>query len=114
MKYIFQSLWILYFYAMGLGVSMLIGGIIPGSILGMVFLFTALSLGWVKERQVEDVSVFLFKYMILFFLPASVGVMVAWESISNNIMAIFTAAIISTLLIIVTVAKLQQKLGKRW
>lgn len=114
MKYIFQSLWILYFYAMGLGVSMLIGGVIPGSILGMIFLFSALALGWLKEGQVDKVATLLLKYMIVFFLPASVGVMVAWDIIGTHIWAIIASATISTLLIIATVAIMQQKLGKRW
>ncbi|CDN30308.1 Antiholin-like protein LrgA [Mucinivorans hirudinis] len=113
MKFLIQTLWIAYFYAIGLGTSMLIGGVIPGSILGMVFLFTALALGWVKEHQVEGVAGWLIKYMILFFLPAAVGVMVVWEAISSNFWAIVLSAAISTVLVIITVGLLQQKLGKK-
>lgn len=114
MKYIVQFLIIIAFWALGIGVSFLTGGVVPGSVLGMVFLFTALALGYVKERQVEWVSKLLIKYMVLFFLPASVGVVVAWQMILDNFWAIAVATIVSTVLIIVAVGLTQQKLGKRW
>lgn len=114
MKYIVQFLIIIAFWALGIGVSFLTGGVVPGSVLGMVFLFTALALGYVKERQVEQVSKLLIKYMVLFFLPASVGVVVAWQMILDNFWAIAVATIVSTVLIIVAVGLTQQKLGKRW
>lgn len=113
-RYVIQSLYILGFWAVGTGVSFLLGGLIPGSVLGMVFLFAALAFGLIGESKVDGVSKLLIKYMVLFFLPASVGVMVAWELIAANFWAIIIAAIVSTVLIIGIVGMVQQKLGRRW
>lgn len=113
-KYLIQGLWILYFYAIGAGVSFLIGGIIPGSVLGMMMLFGALSLGWIRSEAVEDVSRLLIKYMVLFFLPAAVGVMTVWRMVADNLWAIVVASMLSTVFIVAIVGVLQQKIGKRW
>lgn len=113
MKYIIQCFWILFFYLLGVGISFLMGGFIPGSVVGMVLLFAALALGWIKPRQVENVAQFLIRYMVLFFLPAAVGVMTAWEMISQNAAAIATATLISTVAIIAVVGVVQQKMERR-
>lgn len=111
-KYAVQFLWILFFYGLGLGVSFITGGIIAGSILGMVFLFGALCAGFIKPEKVELASGALLKYMVLFFLPSAVGVMVAWEIISKNLAAILVSVVVSTVLVIVVVGVVQQKLGR--
>lgn len=110
-NYAIQCLWIGIFYISGIGISRLIGGVVPGSVLGMLLLFAALSSGVLKERQVADVSHFLLKYMVLFFLPAAVGTMVVWSLISDNIVAIAVASVVSTVLIISLVGIVQQKMG---
>lgn len=114
MKYVIQSLWILCFYVIGVGVNHLINGLIPSSVIGMVLLFIALSIGLIKERKVKDVSKILLKYMVLFFLPASVGVLVAWDIIANHFWAILLSATVSTILVIIVVGVTQQKIGKKW
>lgn len=114
MKYAIQFICLLGFWALGKGVSFLIGGVVPASVLGMVFLFAALACGVIRESAVDKVSALLIKYMVLFFLPASVGVIVVWEVIAANFAAIAVATAVSTLLIIGVVGIVQQKLGKRW
>lgn len=42
---------ILFFYALGEGVAWLVQGFIPGSVIGMLLLFTALCLKLVKPEQ---------------------------------------------------------------
>ncbi|ASK63774.1 murein hydrolase regulator LrgA [Virgibacillus phasianinus] len=48
---------------------------IPGSIVGLVLLFLSLQLGWIKLNWVETGAALLFSEMMLFFVPAVVGVM---------------------------------------
>lgn len=114
MKYVIQTLYILAFFALGKGVSFLTGGVLPGSILGMLFLFVALCTGLVKEDRVADVSSLLIRNMMLFFVPVTVGVMVAWDKVSQNIVSISVALVVSLILVIATVGLIQQKLGKKW
>lgn len=113
MKFLVQAFWLLFFYLLGLGVSVLIGGIIPGSVLGMVLLFIALALGWLKPERVSRISELLIDNMVLFFLPAAVGLITSVGLISANLVAILVAAAVSTVLIVAVVAITQQQMEIR-
>ncbi|WP_312524183.1 CidA/LrgA family protein [Anaerospora sp.] len=52
---------------------------IPGSVVGMLLLFTLLSLGVIKPAQIQEVTGFLLKHMAFFFIPVTVGLMNYWE-----------------------------------
>lgn len=58
---------VLLFYALGEFVAWLIHGFVPGSVIGMVLLFTALCLKWVKPGQIKPVARFLCDNMAPFF-----------------------------------------------
>jgi holin-like protein len=58
--------------------SSLIGGFVPGSVLGMILLFGSLMTGLVKEDSVRDVAAFLTDNMALFFIPALIGILDMW------------------------------------
>lgn len=61
---------ILLFYAAGEFIGTLTGGLIPGSVIGMILLFAALCGKVVKPETVRPVARFLTDNMGLFFLPA--------------------------------------------
>ena len=113
MKFLVQAFWLLFFYLLGLGVSLLIGGIIPGSVLGMVLLFMALAFGWLPVQRIERIAELLLDNMILFLLPAAVGLITSVGLISANLVAILVAATVSTVLIVAVVAGTQQRLEIR-
>lgn len=113
MKIIIQAFWILFFYLLGMGVSLFIGGLIPGSVLGMLFLFVSLSMGWLKEERVAGVAQILINNMMFFFLPATVGLIVAADLVSRNFVAITIATIVSTILVLVAVGLFYQKMEQR-
>ena len=113
MNILVQAFWLLFFYLLGLGVSLLIGGIIPGSVLGMVLLFIALALGWLKAERVSRIAELLIDNMVLFFLPAAVGLVTSVGLISANLVAILVAAAVSTVLIVAAVAVTQQRMEIR-
>lgn len=113
MKFLVQAFWLLFFYLLGLGVSLMIGGVIPGSVLGMVFLFMALTFGWLSPDRVSRLSELLLDNMVLFFLPAAVGLVTSVGVISANLVAILVAAVVSTVLIVAAVAGTQQRLEVR-
>lgn len=113
MKFLVQSFWLLFFYLLGLGLSVLIGGIIPGSVLGMVLLFMVLVFGWLSPNRVSRVSELLIDNMVLFFLPAAVGLVTSVGLITANLTAILVAAAVSTVLIVAAVAVTQQRMEIR-
>ena len=110
MKFLVQAFWLLFFYLLGIGVSALIGGIIPGSVLGMVLLFVALVFGWLSPERVSRLSELLLENLVLFFLPAAVGLITATAWISAHWVAILAATGVSTLLIVAVVAGMQQQM----
>lgn len=108
-----QMFYILFFYFTGEFISYFIDGFIPGSVIGMVLLFLALAFKWVKPEKVQRISTLLTQNMGLFFLPAGVGLMNALGVISEYWAVILTASVVSTILVIASVALVQQKLEKR-
>ena len=105
--------WILLFLVAGEVVSMLIGGMLPGNVLGMLLLFLALVLGWIKLQEVSGIAHLLTKNMALFFVPASVGIITSWNIISHNLFALLLISVVTTLLVIAVVAIVQQRLEEK-
>ena len=95
---------ILLFYAAGEFIGTLTGGLIPGSVIGMILLFAALCGKVVKPETVRPVARFLTDNMGLFFLPAGVGIVNAMDILSQSWQAVLTACAVSTVAVIVTVA----------
>lgn len=104
--------YILLAYLAGEGISMLTGGFLPGSVLGMVVLFAALKFRAVKAADVERVSTALLSNMLLFFVPVSVGLMVSYEVIGVHLWSIVVTLAVSTVLVVMVVGWLQQKQGR--
>ena len=74
---------ILLFYLLGCLVSALLDNFIPGSVIGMILLFGALSLKWVRPGHVKKVSTFLIDHMMLFFIPVGVGLITSYTLLSR-------------------------------
>lgn len=108
-----KTLVILVFYLMGEGVAILSGDFIPGSVIGMLLLFGALSFTIVKPGSVDTVAKALIANMVIFFLPPAVGVVASLDLISRNALGIVLASTLSTIIVIATVGLLQQKIGIR-
>ena len=67
--------YIMLFYVLGEMMSLLIGKLIPGSVCGMILLFIALTLKWIRPHDVDKAASALTRNMALFFVPASIGLM---------------------------------------
>lgn len=107
------SFYILLFYFLGELLSQLIGGFIPGSVIGMILLFLALYSKVLKPDNVKAVATSITKNMAVFFVPVGVGLMAQFELFSSSLMAVFISIAASTVLTIVTVALIQERFEKR-
>ena len=105
---------ILTFYMLGNLISYLIGGIIPGSVCGMILLFVALSLRIVKPESVRSVARALTQNMAVLFVPAGVGIMAQYDLIAQNWVGIMTITIVCTLLVLITTGWITQYLDKHF
>jgi len=104
---------ILLFYFLGEMLSLLIGGFMPGSVLGMILLFLSLFFKLLKPEYVKDAATVITKNMAVFFVPAGVGLMAYYDILSKNLVAIVAAISISTVLTIIAVALVQERFEKR-
>ena len=101
------------FYFLGEAVSYLIDGFVPGSVLGMVFLFLALFFKLLHPDHVRQTATLITRNLAVFFVPAAVGLMSYYELLAENWVAIITSITVSTIFVIVSVALIQEYMEKR-
>lgn len=104
---------VLFFFVLGEFLGWLIQGFVPGSVIGMMLLFSALCLKIVKPERVKPVAKFLCDNMALFFVPAGVGIINALDILAEYWQAVLVACAVSTVIVIVVVASVQQWFEKR-
>jgi len=85
---------------------------IPGSIFGLLLLFTALNLRLVSINTLLPSGNFLLRYLTLFFIPVGVGILQYTDLLSQHWLAITVSSIISTLAVLLTVGWCYQRLNK--
>lgn len=103
---------VLFFFALGELAGELMNHFIPGSVIGMMLLFTALCLKWVKPERIKPVAKFLCDNMALFFVPAGVGIVNALDLLSRYWQAVLIACAVSTVVVIIVVGSFQQGFEK--
>jgi len=91
---------------------MLIGGFMPGSVIGMILLFLSLFFKLLNPAFVKETATVITKNMALFFVPATVGLMVYFALLADNFWAIIVAVFGSTLLVMAVAAWVQQGFEK--
>ncbi|WP_075181234.1 CidA/LrgA family protein [Pantoea sp. 1.19] len=74
---------------------------LPGSILGMLLLFALLCLQLVPVAWVRPGSLLFIRYMVLLFVPISVGVMVHMDMLIAQFGPIVVSCVVSTLLVMI-------------
>lgn len=84
MRYVIQLFIIICFSFAGELMRRLLPFPIPASIYGIVLLFIALELKWVKVKQIREVSTTLIISMPVMFVPPAVGLISSWENVKDN------------------------------
>lgn len=105
--------YILLFYVAGSLLSGLCGNFLPGSVVGMLLLFAALCTRAVRAEEIRAAARFILDNMALFFVPVGVGLMTSYGMIAEHWAAIAVAVVVSTLLVLVCVGRMQQSLERR-
>ncbi len=91
--------------------SRLTGGYVSGNIIGMILLFAALCLRWVKAETVRPAARFLLGCMALFFVPYGVGLMESYRVILDNLWAIVVSGIVSTVAVLYVAGRTYQSMN---
>lgn len=96
---------ILLFLMLGEVVSMCIGSLIPGNVCGMILLFLALKLKWIKPESIKSCVNFLLQNMAFFFIPSGIGILVVMDQLKAYWGVILIIVFISTILTLLSVGK---------
>ena len=72
---------------------------IPASIYGIILLFAALELKWIKVKDIRETSSFLIAVMPVMFIPAAVGLIDSWQSIGNSWLQYIIVTVVSTFIV---------------
>ncbi len=84
---------------------------IPGNVIGMILITIALSTRLVKVEQVKAAVDVLLDNLAFFFVPPGVGLMVHAGLIAEYWLPISIAVVVSTVLVLTVVGRLQQALA---
>ncbi|MCA0936004.1 CidA/LrgA family protein [Vibrio alginolyticus] len=85
---------------------------VPGSVIGMLILFFTMVIGIVKVDWVKPGATLFIRYMILLFVPVSVGLMQHFDLLFANALPILASAVGGTLIVLVSLAWLLDYLLK--
>lgn len=88
----------------GIGISTLLPITLPGSIIGMLVLFTLLSLQIIPSLWVRPGCHLLIRHMALLFVPIGVGVMQYFAVLRTQWVPVVFSCSASTLMVLITVS----------
>ena len=99
MKFLIQFLIIIAFSFAGELLHFLLPLPIPASIYGIILLFAALELKWIKVKDIRETSSFLLAVMPVMFIPAAVGLIDSWQAIGNSWLQYIVVTVVSTFIV---------------
>ena len=99
MKFLIQFMIIIAFSFLGELLHYILPLPIPASIYGIVLLFVALELKWVKVKDIRETSSFLIAVMPVMFIPAAVGLIDSWKSIVNSWLEYIIVTVLTTFVV---------------
>lgn len=82
---------------------------VPGSIFGMLILFFLLATGLVKVEWVKPTAQLFIRYMIILFVPISVGLMDHFPMLIDNALPILASSVGATTVVLVLLSAGLQK-----
>lgn len=88
--------------------------LIPGSVIGLVLLFTLLSLKIIPEKWVQLGASFMTKHLIFFYIPATVGIINYYQLFAGKSgLLLLVVTIVSTLIVFISSGYISEKLATR-
>ncbi len=101
MKYIKQFLIILSISFIGEILKICLPLPIPASIYGMIILFIGLITGIIKLDSVKETGNFLIEIMPVMFIPAGVGLMTSWGTLSSIIIPVSIITVVTIITVMI-------------
>ena len=108
MKYIRQFLIILIISFFGELLKYLLPLPVPASIYGMALLFAGLMTGIIKLESVKETGRFLIEIMPVMFIPAGVGLITSWGTLSSMLFPISLITVVTIITVMVATGRTSQ------
>lgn len=86
---------------------------LPSSIIGLITLWTMLKLRWVKVESIGGITNFLIKNMGIFFVPPCVAMLNYFGILSQSIVPVVVATLVSTVIVIFVTGFTHQLLRRK-
>ena len=103
---------ILFVYMLGIIVQTIFNLPIPGTVLGLIFLFLGLYTKIIKVDMIEDICNTLISHMAFLFVPAGVGLMTSFNLIQGKVIAFSVIILVSTAVVWIVTAYVVKFLRK--
>ncbi len=101
------------FFFLGDAIARLLGLPVPGNVLGMILLTLALALKAVRLEWVKPCADLLTKNLGLFFVPPGVGLILYFDLLRDEFLAIAGATLLSTFIVLAVTGRVAQVLERR-
>lgn len=108
MKYLVQFLIVIAFSFLGELLHAVLPLPIPASIYGIILLFIALEMKWIKVKDIKETSSFLIAIMPVMFIPSAVGLMDSWQSIGSSWFQYVVVTVVTTFVVMGAAGALTQ------
>src|SRR5450631_1285774 len=102
--------WLLVYQCIGEILARLMGLPVPGPVIGMVLLFATLLVRKAAPEPLQTAASGLLSHLSLLFVPAGVGVMLHFQRVANEWLAIVVALVVSTVLALAVTALVMRQL----
>lgn len=108
MKYVYQFGIILGVTIAGEILNYLIPLPIPASIYGLLIMLICLMTHRIKLDKVKETADFLLKIMPMMFIPATVGIIAIWDTISYIIIPLIIITVLTTFIVMIVTGKVTE------
>ncbi|MBS4210397.1 CidA/LrgA family protein [Bacillus sp. FJAT-50079] len=112
-RMIIQISFLYVLYLLGVFIQKTFHLFIPGSIIGMLLLFILLLTNVIKQDWIKAGSLLLIRYLPLFFVPVTVGIMNYLDLFKGKGLVIIVIVLISTILVMMGTGWISQWLVRR-
>lgn len=99
-------------YYIGTWIQHYFGLFIPGSVIGLIMMFILLSTGILHPRFIQNGASFMIKHLVLFFIPATVGLLNFYHLFAGKGILLIVITMISSLLVMITSGYTSQLLAR--
>lgn len=111
-QYIYSFAWIFSSLLLGNTFQTLTEVPIPGSIIGMIILFSAMVLGWCDVKLAGKGCQILMKNIPILIIPVSVGLMTHYDLLIANMLPILVSTVGGSIIVLIGLALLIDKIAR--